>query len=65
MSVFFFKLIYFGLHCVFVTAHGLSLVVASRGYSLVAVGGPCLFEFLGSCGCPKHLEQVLLLALLT
>ena len=64
MSVFFFKLVYFWLHFVFVTAHGLSLVVASRGYSLVAVGGSCLFEFLGPCGCPKHLEQVLLLAFL-
>ena len=32
-GLFFFKLIYFWLHCVFVAAHGLSLVAVSGGYS--------------------------------
>ena len=32
-----FFLIYFGLHCVFVAVHGLSLVAEGGGYSLFAV----------------------------
>ena len=36
----FFVFIYFWFHWVFVAAHGLSLVVAGRGYSLVVVCGP-------------------------
>ena len=32
---FFFKFVYFGLYWVFVATHGLSLVAASRGYSLL------------------------------
>ena len=35
----FFKNLYFWLHWVFVASGELSLVVASRGYSLVAVHG--------------------------
>ena len=34
-----FVVVFFWLHCVFVAVRGLSLVVESRGYSLVAVGG--------------------------
>ena len=37
--IFIYVFIYFWLHWVFVAAHGLSLVVASRGYSLVAENG--------------------------
>ena len=37
--VFFFKFIYFWLRCVFIAAHGLSLVAASGGYSLLRCTG--------------------------
>ena len=33
-----FKLIYFGQHWIFIVAHGLSLVLVSRGYSLTGQG---------------------------
>ena len=38
------KFIYLWLHGVFVIAHGLSLIVVSRGYSLVAVHGFLIAE---------------------
>ena len=47
--LFFFNvLIYFWLSWVFIAAHGLSLVAASRGYSPGAVGGLPLLQSLGS-----------------
>ena len=33
----FFKIVYIWLYCVFIAAHGLSLVAASRGYAIVVM----------------------------
>ena len=42
----YFLFIYFWLHCVFIAAHGLSLVVASRGYSSLQCAGFSLWWLL-------------------
>ena len=42
----YFLFIYFWLHCVFIAAHGLSLVVASRGYSSLQCVGFSLWWLL-------------------
>ena len=45
-KLFFFFLIYFWLHWVFVAVHGLSLVVASGGYSSLRCAGFSLWWLL-------------------